>query len=55
MSKFVDATIAVKSLCPEAEFIMHDNDYSTIQWHVKPATVPTLAEVNAEVQRLLLA
>ena len=53
MSKFVDVTIAVKSLCPEAEFIIYGNEYSSIIWHIEPSKIPTSSEVNAEIQRLL--
>jgi hypothetical protein len=54
MNKFVDTTIAIKSLCPDSEFVMYDNDYSTIQWHIEPKNVPTANQVHAEIQRLLL-
>jgi hypothetical protein len=52
MSYLIDTTSAVKSLCPDAQFVMNNNDYSTIQWHVEPETIPTQAEVTAELKRL---
>jgi hypothetical protein len=54
MSKFVDNTIALQSLCPNAEFIMYDNDYSKVVWIVQPALIPTAKELSDELKRLIL-
>lgn len=43
---------AVKSLQPNSEFIIENEDYSTIKWIVVPDTIPTQAEVDVEVIRL---
>ena len=46
---------AVKSLEPASEFLIENEDYSTIQWIVSPKTIPTEAEVNTELIRLKAA
>ena len=43
---------AVKSLQPNSEFIIENEDYSTVIWIIEPETIPTQAEVDAEVTRL---
>ena len=43
---------AVKSLQPDTEFSIENEDYSTIKWIVVPDTIPTQAEVDVEVIRL---
>ena len=43
---------AVKSLQPNSEFIIENEDYSTVIWIIDPETIPTQAEVDAEVIRL---
>ena len=43
---------AIFSLCPKAEFVMHDNDYSTIEWHVLEGVAPTQAEIDAEIVKI---
>ena len=43
---------AVKSLQPNSEFIIENEDYSTVIWIIDPETIPTQAEVDAEVTRL---
>ena len=48
----MSVTLAVTSLAPDGEFIILDGDYSTIEWIVVPATIPTQAEIDAEVIRL---
>ena len=55
MSKFLDNTIALKSLCPNAEFTMYGNDYSTVIWIVEPDAIPTAKQVSDEFKRLSLA
>ncbi len=48
----MNTTDAVKSLQPDSEFIIENEDYSTITWVITPETIPTQAEVDAEVVRL---
>jgi len=43
---------AVKSLQPDSEFIIENEDYSTVRWIITPKTIPTKAEVDAEAVRL---
>ena len=43
---------AIKSLCPTAEFTYTNNDYSTVVWFKEPPSIPTEAEITAEVARL---
>ena len=43
---------AIRSLCPSAEFSYTNNDYSTVIWIKEPDTIPTEAEITAEVARL---
>lgn len=45
-------SLAIASLAPDGEFILHDEDYSTIKWIIVPATIPTQAEIDAEIIRL---
>ena len=48
----MNVTVATTSLAPDGEFIIQDEDYSTIVWIVVPATIPTQEEIDAEVIRL---
>ena len=43
---------AIKSLRPNTEWVMHDNDVENITWHTEGVTPLTQAEVDAEVARL---
>ena len=43
---------ALKSLQPSAEFIIENEDYSTVKWVITPETIPTQVEVVAEALRL---
>jgi hypothetical protein len=45
-------TNAIQSLCPDAEFVIIADDYSTIVWHKLEVDAPTLAQVKAEMKRL---
>ena len=45
-------TNALKSLCPESQFSIENENYSTVVWYVAPTTVPTEAEIQAEITRL---
>lgn len=43
---------AIFSLRPGSEFVITDNDYSTIQWYVLEGEAPTLQEVETEMERI---
>ena len=43
---------AIKNLCPEAEFVIRDNDLDNIEWHVIESKVPTKSAILAEVAKL---
>ena len=43
---------AIKSLKPNSEFHLTDDDYSTIQWHVIEGKAPTQSEIDAEIVKL---
>jgi len=43
---------AIFNLCPKAEFVMHDNDYSEIEWHVLEGAAPTQAKIDAEIEKI---
>ena len=45
-------SMAIKSLYPNAEFVLENEDYSTIRWIVAPDPIPTLEELEAESARL---
>lgn len=46
---------AVYKLRPSAEFVIRDNDYSTIEWHVLEGAAPTHAEVDSTIAELIAA
>lgn len=48
----MNISMAINSLCPEAEFILENEDYSTIRWLVEPSAKPTLEELEKEKDRL---
>jgi hypothetical protein len=43
---------AIHSLLPNAEFSVSGNDYDRIEWYSENIPKPTLAEIDAELQRL---
>ena len=45
-------TKAIFKLKPNAEFVIIDNDYSTIKWDVLEGDAPTQAEVNAAIEQV---
>lgn len=49
----LDITNAIKSLCPDAEFSLWDEDYDTIIWHKLDGQAPTKKAVEDEAKRLL--
>ncbi len=45
-------TEAIRQLHPRAEFSYTNNDYATIKWDVLEGDAPTLAEINAEIEKI---
>jgi hypothetical protein len=46
---------AINNLKPGAEFVVFENDYSTIEWHSIDGAAPTKAQVEAEIKSIKLA
>lgn len=47
-----DIAKALESLCPGSTWILHDNDYSTLQWLDSQTQPPTENEIEQELQRI---
>ena len=45
-------TKAIFKLKPNAEFVITDNDYSTIVWHQLEGNAPTQAEITAAIEQV---
>jgi hypothetical protein len=45
---------ALNKLCPGAEFVIEDNDYSKIKWIKTPDNIPTLEQILAEIEIIKL-
>ena len=45
-------TKAIYSIDPTAEFSYQNDDYSTINWIVAPKTIPSQAEIDAEIVKV---
>jgi hypothetical protein len=45
-------TNAIQSLRPTAQFVITDNNYSSIEWHELDGAAPTIAELEKEIARL---
>jgi hypothetical protein len=43
---------AIKSLRVGSEFTISDGDYSTIKWDVLEGNAPTVAEIDAEIEKI---
>jgi hypothetical protein len=43
---------AINNLKPTSEFVLTNDDYSTIEWHVLEGTAPTKAAVDAEIEKI---
>ncbi len=43
---------AIRLLKPTSEFVIRDNDYSTIEWHILEGEAPTKAEVDAAIEQV---
>ncbi len=46
---------AIKSLCPESEFLVENDDYSTVTWIIEPDKIPTQSEIDAEIPNVIKA
>lgn len=45
---------AIKRLCPQAQFVIDNNDYTTIRWIVEPESIPTLEEIETEIESITI-
>lgn len=45
-------TKAIFKLKPTAEFVITDNDYSTIVWHILEGDAPTQAEIDEAIEQI---
>ena len=43
---------AISNLKPNAEYVIHDGDYSNIEWHFIEGVAPTEADIEAEIQAI---
>lgn len=45
-------TKAIFKLKPNAEFVITDNDYSTIDWHILEGDAPTQTEIDDAIEQV---
>ena len=45
-------TKAIFKLKPNAEFVIIDNDYSTIDWHILEGDAPIQAEIDSAIEQI---
>jgi uncharacterized UBP type Zn finger protein len=50
--KKISISEAIKSLCPEAQFIIVDSEYSSIQWLSEDIEKPSEEDILFEMSRL---
>ena len=43
---------AIRKLRPNSEFVIYDNDYSTIIWHILDGEAPTQAEIDIAIEQV---
>ena len=43
---------AIYNLCPNAEFSLINDDYTTIKWDVLEGKAPTQTEIDAEITKI---
>lgn len=43
---------AIYKLKPTAEFVVTNNDYSTIIWHILDGEAPTQAEIDGAIEQI---
>lgn len=53
--KIFEISDAIRSLCPESTWILHDDNYSSIEWISNDGDFPSEEEVQNEVLRLQAA
>jgi hypothetical protein len=44
--------MAIRKLRPNSEFVITDNDYSTIKWDVLDGDAPTQKEIDAAIKQI---
>lgn len=44
--------VAIRKLKPTAEFVITDNDYSTIVWHQLEGKAPTQEEIDEAIEQI---
>jgi hypothetical protein len=44
--------MAIRKLRPNSEFVIIDNDYSTIKWDVLEGEAPTQAEIDEAIEQV---
>ena len=44
--------MAIRKLRPNSEFVITDNDYSTIKWDVLDGDAPTQKEIDAAIKQV---
>ena len=43
---------AIRLLKPDSEFVIRDNDYSTIEWHILEGEAPSQAEIDEAIEQV---
>ena len=43
---------AVRLLKPNSEFVIRDNDYSSIEWHILEGEAPTQVEIDEAIEQV---
>jgi hypothetical protein len=43
---------AIRLLKPNSEFVIRDNDYSTIEWHILEGEAPSQAEIDEAIEQV---
>jgi len=43
---------AIRLLKPNSEFVIRDNDYSTIEWHILEGEAPTQTEIDEAIEQV---
>ena len=43
---------AIRLLKPNSEFVIRNNDYSTIEWHILEGKAPTQAEIDEAIEQV---
>jgi hypothetical protein len=45
---------AIKLLKPGSQFVLKEDDYSTIEWHILDGDAPTQSEIDAAIEQVKL-